>query len=342
MSGMLGWVFLLLLIGVVFILPVYEFSGLETSRVGPGYRQITQSANRSGRCDRRACGLLCRLQDFGCASSRTNVGTFHRVTGIACHTRGRIRETAVCGRHVMPYDHHGPFDVGDVFRRGIRLYPDGRSRFSSASRSWLGRSSITRGTKGQIGNNDDLPPNSWIGADEPRRRNSEALIPSRRDGCRGKSWVPASARTSFAATVERPEVFGSAIRLFALGLPAAHGGKETRARRGRSPRDSFWRRRGEAGGFILAVSQSNANQLVDVAASAEVEWHETGDAQTRVRWTLRYRRSLDPAWYFGPWERYADAFLRRVFGRSADRADGSLSHQWIEHCSFARAGCISR
>jgi hypothetical protein len=26
---------------------------------------------------------------------------------------------------------------------------------------------------------------------------------------------------------------------------------------------------------------------------------------TRVTWTLRYRRGLDPAWYFGPWERYA-------------------------------------
>jgi hypothetical protein len=24
-----------------------------------------------------------------------------------------------------------------------------------------------------------------------------------------------------------------------------------------------------------------------------------------VRWTIRYRRDLDPAWYFGPWERYA-------------------------------------
>ena len=24
-----------------------------------------------------------------------------------------------------------------------------------------------------------------------------------------------------------------------------------------------------------------------------------------MRWTLRYKRLLDPAWYFGPWERYA-------------------------------------
>ena len=38
--------------------------------------------------------------------------------------------------------------------------------------------------------------------------------------------------------------------------------------------------------------------------SAEVEWKPEG-AGTRVRWTLRYRRLLDPAWYFAPWERYA-------------------------------------
>lgn len=36
-----------------------------------------------------------------------------------------------------------------------------------------------------------------------------------------------------------------------------------------------------------------------------VEWTPVDAHATQVRWTLRYRRSLDPAWYFGPWERYA-------------------------------------
>jgi hypothetical protein len=36
-----------------------------------------------------------------------------------------------------------------------------------------------------------------------------------------------------------------------------------------------------------------------------VAWHEVGPGATQVTWTLRYRRGLDPAWYFGPWERYA-------------------------------------
>ncbi len=38
---------------------------------------------------------------------------------------------------------------------------------------------------------------------------------------------------------------------------------------------------------------------------ARVQWEPISAYTTRVTWTLRYRRSLDPAWYFGPWERYA-------------------------------------
>jgi hypothetical protein len=36
-----------------------------------------------------------------------------------------------------------------------------------------------------------------------------------------------------------------------------------------------------------------------------VEWFAVDSTHTRVQWTLRYRRLLDPAWYFAPWERYA-------------------------------------
>jgi hypothetical protein len=37
---------------------------------------------------------------------------------------------------------------------------------------------------------------------------------------------------------------------------------------------------------------------------AEVTWQEIAPGRTRVTWTLAYRRRLDPAWYFGPLERY--------------------------------------
>jgi len=36
-----------------------------------------------------------------------------------------------------------------------------------------------------------------------------------------------------------------------------------------------------------------------------VQWEPVDVHTTRVTWTLRYRRGLDPAWYFGPMERYA-------------------------------------
>jgi hypothetical protein len=38
---------------------------------------------------------------------------------------------------------------------------------------------------------------------------------------------------------------------------------------------------------------------------AIMEWESVDVDTTRVTWTLRYRRDLDPAWYFGPMERYA-------------------------------------
>jgi len=37
---------------------------------------------------------------------------------------------------------------------------------------------------------------------------------------------------------------------------------------------------------------------------ADVRWAPVGAGRTRVTWTLRYRRRLDPAWYFVPLERY--------------------------------------
>jgi hypothetical protein len=38
--------------------------------------------------------------------------------------------------------------------------------------------------------------------------------------------------------------------------------------------------------------------------TAEVRWRAVDANHTAVTWTLQYRRGLDPAWYFVPWERY--------------------------------------
>jgi hypothetical protein len=39
--------------------------------------------------------------------------------------------------------------------------------------------------------------------------------------------------------------------------------------------------------------------------SSAVEWEAIDAHHTRVTWTIRYRRDLDPAGYFGPMERFA-------------------------------------
>jgi len=71
------------------------------------------------------------------------------------------------------------------------------------------------------------------------------------------------------------------------------------------------------GNLVLAVTSSapGAVMLSPIAddsyithwlswRSAEVRWTEIAKGQTRVTWTLRYERRLDPAWYFAPLERY--------------------------------------
>lgn len=37
--------------------------------------------------------------------------------------------------------------------------------------------------------------------------------------------------------------------------------------------------------------------------SSEVMWHAVDATHTQVTWRIQYARGLDPAWYFGPWER---------------------------------------
>jgi hypothetical protein len=42
-----------------------------------------------------------------------------------------------------------------------------------------------------------------------------------------------------------------------------------------------------------------------------VQWEAIDRQSTRVTWTIRYDRRLDPAWYFGPMERYATRLAAR-------------------------------
>lgn len=74
---------------------------------------------------------------------------------------------------------------------------------------------------------------------------------------------------------------------------------------------------GKPGDLVMEVAEVGADHVTFRAVSdhskvahwldwedAVVTWRPSDDRHTEVFWTLRYRRNLDPAWYFGPWERY--------------------------------------
>lgn len=74
----------------------------------------------------------------------------------------------------------------------------------------------------------------------------------------------------------------------------------------------------QAGNLHLAIDEQGPGRIRWRAVSdnshmthflnwqaSQVEWQAIDAETTRVTWTLSYKRGLDPAWYFGPMERYA-------------------------------------
>lgn len=83
---------------------------------------------------------------------------------------------------------------------------------------------------------------------------------------------------------------------------------------------TFGHGRHHTGALVMAVSSADSASARFTAVSdasyithwlawqgATVQWEPAGANRTRVTWTLRYRRRLDPAWYFAPLERYGAA-----------------------------------
>jgi hypothetical protein len=75
---------------------------------------------------------------------------------------------------------------------------------------------------------------------------------------------------------------------------------------------------GEPGDLVMRVSERGPGSVTFRAEEdtskithwlawqqAAVNWRQVDETHTVVVWALRYRRGLDPAWYFGPIERYA-------------------------------------
>jgi hypothetical protein len=75
---------------------------------------------------------------------------------------------------------------------------------------------------------------------------------------------------------------------------------------------------GKPGDLVMRVAESDETHVTFEAVrdtshvahwlrweESRVDLAELAPGRTRVRWTIQFRRDLDPAWYFGPWERYA-------------------------------------
>jgi len=60
-------------------------------------------------------------------------------------------------------------------------------------------------------------------------------------------------------------------------------------------------------GFVRWRAVSDSSHMTHFLwwREVSVQYEPVDEATTRVTWTVRYDRGLDPAWYFGPWERYA-------------------------------------
>ena len=60
-------------------------------------------------------------------------------------------------------------------------------------------------------------------------------------------------------------------------------------------------------GFVRWRAMSDSSHMTHFLTWREsmVTWEPVNAETSKVTWTLRYERGLDPSWYFGPWERYA-------------------------------------
>jgi len=106
-------------------------------------------------------------------------------------------------------------------------------------------------------------------------------------------------------------------RFFRLGFPTPMHAAGAGLRVGDERRVMFAHGQHHSGALVMRVAATDSRSTVFSVASdssyithwlsweaADVRWEPIDAGHTRVTWTLRYRRRLDPAWYFAPLERY--------------------------------------
>lgn len=81
----------------------------------------------------------------------------------------------------------------------------------------------------------------------------------------------------------------------------------------------------DAGGSLrfAVTDDTTLDRWMDLDA-ADVTWAAAGAGRTRVTWSLRYTRTFDPSWYFGPLQHYATGlaseYLIETFAATAEQA----------------------
>jgi hypothetical protein len=126
--------------------------------------------------------------------------------------------------------------------------------------------------------------------------------------------TPDDVRLALAST---PRFDRELPRFFRLGFPTPMHTAGGGLRVGDERRVMFAHGQHHSGALVMRVASADSASAVFTMASdssyithwlsweeASVRWAPAGAGHTRVTWTLRYRRRLDPAWYFAPLERY--------------------------------------
>ena len=156
------------------------------------------------------------------------------------------------------------------------------------------------------------------------------------------SRVVAAPSDSVRAALARPMRFDRSLpRFFMLGFPTPARTSGEGIAVGDRRTTQFLHGGHHPGSLVLEVTSSMPRSVVFTATSddsyithwlswraAEVAWVEIAPGETRVTWTLRYRRRLDPGWYFAPLERYgvrlaADYLIETL---ATPRADQLAKH----------------
>jgi len=130
--------------------------------------------------------------------------------------------------------------------------------------------------------------------------------------------VAASPQQVETALSSAPRLNGAFPLYLRLGFPRPVSATISGTAPGDTYRIHFAGGEGKPGDLVLEVAEHRSGMMSFRAVSdtshvahwlkwerSTVEWQQVDGSHTRLRWTLRYRRLLDPAWYFRPWERYA-------------------------------------